>query len=115
MPRKIHEVNMDGYVEIKPFNWSEATIERIAKKRLLNKNHIRAMLSYNVITFRQLANVTGVSESRIRNASVKVQRKDGSISSLFTICNPFPDMDYGKLFILVDEKCREYIMRSIAD
>lgn len=115
MPRKIHGVNMDGYVEIKPMNWTQAVVERIAKKRLLEKDHVRAMLAYNIITFRQLANVTGVSESRIRNASVKVQRKNGEISSLFTVCNPFPDMDYGKLFILVDEKCREYIMRSIAD
>lgn len=108
------QLNKSNYVEIKPCGpFPKDTVPSISKARGISPEEVRTLLAYNVVTFPQLAILTGVSESQLRNASVPSIKRNGEPSCWLTLCNPFPDEKKGKLFILVNDKCLEYIRRTI--
>lgn len=115
MTKKEYAINLkNNVVDIKAMPWDSKVIKKIATCRMLPVDQIKPLLKYNVMTFRQLSIITGVTESRIRNACIKSQKKGGALTARLTICNPFPDDSAGKLFVLVDEKCKDYIYKSIS-
>lgn len=108
----LRELNLKNFVGIQPLTvFNDEQIKRIALSRSLTEAEVKKVLAYNIITFPQLALITGVSEGQLRNASVPSVKRNGVASCWFTLCNPFPDEKKGKLFILVNDKCVEYIKR----
>lgn len=107
-------IETKGLVKIKPGKWSEENIGKIAAIRGLSDKDVRAILAYNVLSVPQLSILTGLSESRIYNATNSIKSKrTGEYSSMLTPCNPFPDSKGGKLFVLVDEKCINFIIKRL--
>ena len=108
-------LSMSKYVEIKCDEslYTASLLKDIADKRNMPLADVKLLMAYNVISFNQLALVTGVSESQLRNATVPSEKRSGEISSSLNICNPFPDSAKGKLFVLIDNKCLEYIKRTL--
>lgn len=108
----IRQLNLKNFVDIQPLTlFTNDEINRISLSRGLSEGDVRAILAYNIITFPQLSLITGVSEGQLRNASVPSIKRSGVASCWFTLCNPFPDEKKGKLFILINDKCVEYIKR----
>lgn len=108
------EINEDNYSPIEPAEWEEGVLQLIAKQRNLSIRHVVLFLQYTVISFAQFALITGQKESNIRNlVTRKEKKKAGEFISTLTECNPFPNAGSGTHFILVDDKCRAYILRSI--
>ena len=108
------QLNLSNYVAIDINNPStEEDIKNISRMRSIPEQEVGVLLSYNVITFPQLAILTGVSESQLRNASVPSVKRNGVASCWLTLCNPFPDERKGKLFILVNDKCMQYIRKTL--
>lgn len=109
------QLNLKNHVPVvaSPGLFTPEEIKHIATIRGMSEDDAWVLLHYNILTFSQLSVITGVSESQLRNASVPSVKRDGRISCWLTVCNPFPDERKGKLFILVDEKCVEYIKRAV--
>lgn len=108
----LRELNLKNYVTIEPLTvFDSQQIKRIALSRSLTEDEVKKILAYNIITFPQLSLITGVSEGQLRNASVPSIKRNGVASCWFTLCNPFPDEKKGKLFILINDKCVEYIKK----
>ena len=109
-------VNMQGWVEIEFMAWDESTIKAIASANNLPLAYVRAVLAVNIITYSQLALITGRAESTIRFKTIrKENRKTGDIDASLTACNPFPDTQKGPAFVLVDDKCKQFILDCIPE
>lgn len=110
--RKTISINRQGYEPIEPQGWEDEHLKMIAEARNLEYSDVVLLLNYTVISYSQLSLITGVSESNLRNLTVKRQSSNGMNSTL-NECNPFPDAGKGKKFVSVDEKCKEYILKSL--
>lgn len=111
-----NKVLMNGFVKIKSGKWSPDDVQKIAEKRDMSIKEANSILAYNVISIPQLALIAGVSESTIYNATTKVLRKKtGQFTSVLTECRPFPDTKGGKVFILVDENCVNFILKRLEE
>ena len=59
----LRELNLKNFVDIQPLTvFNDEQIKRIALSRSLTEAEVKKVLAYNIITFPQLALITGVSE-----------------------------------------------------
>jgi len=111
----IEELNFKQYVPITETSMPVSLMKEIASKRNITLKDVKTIVAYNIMTFNQLSYITGVSESQLRNATVPSIKRSGEESVKLTLCNPFPDNSKGKLFVLVDTKCIDYITRNLRE
>lgn len=82
------------------------------KERGMSLEKIKAMLGYNIITIKQLSELTGKKQDRISmmslpNANPKAHKSDFELTRVY----PFETSDsVGPIFIVRDEQCNKFIL-----
>jgi hypothetical protein len=105
------KLNLLNYVPIRESVWSDDEIAIIKTKCNLSDDDLWLVLRWNVLTISQVAMLANVSQSTVRNAITPIVRKNGEITARLSVVNAFPDSGNGKMFILVDDFCRRFILK----
>lgn len=100
-------------VVISPVKLNPELINKISLKRNLSKEEVKKMLTYNIITVKQLCLLTGASpgkiESKLRPRSIGNQ-----ILNEFPVAYPFPEIrgKKGFRFVIRDENVENFLMNE---
>ena len=108
---------IESDVVVKKKKVDDNLVDLISKKRKLDRELVVSMLSYNVISMKQLASVTGKNISTLGNmaGNFSWNEEKKCMESDLTKCYPFPASDGdGFLFVYRDKKCEDYIARCNA-
>ncbi len=99
------------YKSLELCHWSDDDLQIISKRTSFGVEDLRLVLKWNILTVPQMALLCNISESRVRNAISPYALKNGANKKRLSTVAPFPDdKDGGKLFILVDDIARNFIL-----
>lgn len=105
------KLNLTNFVPIKEGVWSDDELIIIQNKCGLSLDDLKLVLKWNMLTISQVAMLANVSQSTVRNATTPIIRKNGDVRTRLCVVSAFPDKDNGKMFILVDDFCRRFILK----
>lgn len=109
-------INNEGYYKIEPKTFEKAFLQQIADKSGIDYEDVFRFFRYNVISYPQLQLITKETETNLRNMTRGTLKGRGDsierITKLDEI-NAFPDSKNGKLFVLVNDKCINFIKRKL--